>query len=569
MNEKKTFFSFNRLLLIFFLAILVSLISLCFLFYRNRDSFYSTSYWINHTRAVVTQAYLVSSLTKDLQAEYSRYILTGEPDALVTYSQIRESLDSNKRMLEGLTSDNPLQQKRVEAFDDAFNHMISFFDQSILLTKQKKLTESEQIVNNNQRTVFRYEINQSINDIITHENELLSIREAANKKIIDDNYAIFVVAGLIILLLIVGTFFSVVHHFRQRKKAESKVRESEARFRLFLNGLKDLAIFMVDPSGHILNWHDGATKLKGYQYNEVIGKHISIFYPKESVDIGEPEANLITAAKNGSYETEGWRVRKDQSRFWADILITAIYDESGELQGFIKVTRDYSLHRKAEEESERAFQKQKELNEMKSNFISITSHEFRTPLTTILSSLSLLEKYQTPETIEKSGRHINRIKSSVNELVAILEELLSLEKIEEGRVIAKKEPFNLKEFIEQLVVKLKYLLKEDQAIDYSHSGQEKVQSDAGFIEHVLTNLITNAVKYSAEGKHITLYSSVFNGKTTIGIRDQGIGISKEDQEQLFERFFRASNAGTVKGTGLGLHIVKTIYRFIRRNHPGK
>jgi PAS domain S-box-containing protein len=313
---------------------------------------------------------------------------------------------------------------------------------------------------------------------------------------------------------------------------------------------------MTDEKGNILNWYAGAHNIKGYDKEEVIGKNTSIFYTPEAIAAGEPEHNLQTAAQQGSIETEGWRVRKNGSRFWADVLITAIYDEDGKVQGFTKVTRDFSLHKKLEDERKYAFEKEQELNAMKSNFVSMASHEFRTPLSTILSSVSLLEHYKTTETQDKRDKHIHRIKSSVNEMVVILEEFLSLEKIEEGKVHVKKEVFNLKELAEQAMAKFNTALKEEQEISYKHSGKEEVCLDAGFINHILNNLLSNAIKYSPEATQVIFETQVKESAITLKVKDQGIGISPGDQKHLFERFFRASNTGNIKGTGLGLHIVK-------------
>jgi signal transduction histidine kinase len=242
--------------------------------------------------------------------------------------------------------------------------------------------------------------------------------------------------------------------------------------------------------------------------------------------------------------------------FWADVLITAIYDENGKLKGFTKVTRDFTLHKRAEEKSYLAFQKEKELNEIKSNFVSMASHEFRTPLSTILSSVSLMEFYKTTETQDKRDKHIHRIKSAVNEMVATLEEFLSLEKIEEGKVSVKNETFNIRQLAENIRSKFNAELKNNQTIEYLHTGAEHVCLDEGFLNHILSNLLSNAIKYSPENSSILFDTSIENTTTTLRVKDSGIGISPEDQKHLFERFFRASNTGSIKGTGLGLHIVK-------------
>jgi len=193
---------------------------------------------------------------------------------------------------------------------------------------------------------------------------------------------------------------------------------------------------------------------------------------------------------------------------------------------------------------------------MKSNFVSMASHEFRSPLSTILSSVSLLEFYKTTEAQDKRDKHVHRIKSAVNEMIATLEEFLSLEKIEEGKAQVKKEVFSIKKSAEQEQAKFQSHLKPGQTIEYQHRGKEEVCLDEVFLNHILTNLISNAIKYSPQDSMIILHTIVDDAKSTITIKDHGIGMSHEDQQHLFERFFRASNTGNIKGTGLGLHIVK-------------
>jgi signal transduction histidine kinase len=177
-------------------------------------------------------------------------------------------------------------------------------------------------------------------------------------------------------------------------------------------------------------------------------------------------------------------------------------------------------------------------------------------LSTILSSVFLLEKYTTTEQQHQREKHIDRIKNSVKNLLIILDDFLSLEKIEEGKVEQKNKIFNLKELSSKLCEEMKDFAKAGQLICYSYEGKEKVILDAVLIKHIMNNLISNAIKYSHDDGRIDICISVNESHITITIRDSGIGISREDQKHLFERFFRASNTAGIQGTGLGLHIVK-------------
>jgi signal transduction histidine kinase len=203
----------------------------------------------------------------------------------------------------------------------------------------------------------------------------------------------------------------------------------------------------------------------------------------------------------------------------------------------------------------KALEKEKDLNELKSRFVSMASHEFRTPLTTILSSVSLVSKYAEQGDLEKQVKHIGRIKSSITHLTDILNDVLSLSKLEEGKTHVSPEPFSLKDAVHEVVQELKGLLKEGQDITYTHSGQEEINSDKKILRHILFNLISNAIKFSPDGKAIEVSTESGNNVFTIQIRDHGIGISEEDKKHLFERFFRGTNATNIQGTGLGLNIV--------------
>ncbi len=202
-----------------------------------------------------------------------------------------------------------------------------------------------------------------------------------------------------------------------------------------------------------------------------------------------------------------------------------------------------------------ALSKEKDLGELKSSFVSMASHEFRTPLSTILSSASLLAKYKLSADQEKRDKHVQRIKSSVINLTNILNEFLSLGKIEEGQIKAHFSVFNIKEFIEQQWQEMSALFKPGQHMEYVHSGKEMVTLDENLFKNILINLLSNAAKFSSENKKILINVDASDRELIFIIRDEGIGISEKDQQHLFEIFFRAKNALNIAGTGLGLHIV--------------
>ena len=210
----------------------------------------------------------------------------------------------------------------------------------------------------------------------------------------------------------------------------------------------------------------------------------------------------------------------------------------------------------SQKELSEALDKERELHEIKSRFVSMASHEFRTPLSTVLSSASLLSKYTGAADQDKRDKHINRIKESVKHLNDILEDFLSLGKLDEGKVETHYSEFNLEELLQDTIEEMQGLLKAGQEFTYHHAGSKDACSDRNLLKNIMINLITNAIKFSGEGSPIIINSSVNNGKAEISVVDTGIGIATSDQEHLFSSFFRAKNATNIQGTGLGLHIVK-------------
>lgn len=209
----------------------------------------------------------------------------------------------------------------------------------------------------------------------------------------------------------------------------------------------------------------------------------------------------------------------------------------------------------SKDELTKALSKEKELSDLKSRFVSMASHEFRTPLSTILSSASLVAKYTETEEQEKRNKHIHRIKSSVNNLTNLLNEFLSIGKIEDGKITANKIDFNLKELVTSLCSEMEGIVKPGQHISYKHDGEENIFSDPSLLRNIITNLLSNAIKFSPEGSMIEVNSRVTGHDVKLTLKDNGLGISAEDQVHLFERFFRGTNVTNIEGTGLGLHIV--------------
>jgi PAS domain S-box-containing protein len=329
-------------------------------------------------------------------------------------------------------------------------------------------------------------------------------------------------------------------------------------------------IIATDEKGIIKLFNPEAANNLGYNEYEITNKKTpllfhdtseierkrDILYNEFGVIVHNDFDVLVEKAKRNIHEEEQYNYkRKDGTVFPVLLTISAIRNSSEEITGFMGIAIDNSEIINAEESLREALKKEIELNELKSRFVSMASHEFRTPLSTVLSSAYLIEKYATTEDQPKREKHLQRIISSINMLTDILNDFLSLGKIEEGKIHVRPSEFNICELISGTLDEIKSSLKKDQFINYQHRGEPIVSLDLSLLKHIVMNLVSNASKFSPEKSSIEIKSTYYDHSISLSVKDHGIGISKQDQKHLMERFFRGANAGSIQGTGLGLHIV--------------
>jgi PAS domain S-box-containing protein len=328
----------------------------------------------------------------------------------------------------------------------------------------------------------------------------------------------------------------------------------DLRFEAFFNSAS-IGIIVVNKDGYIVMSNKFANTLFRFEQNSMTGVILETLIPKRYHHRHVKHRDGYTAnpqARAMGADMTLMAVRKDGTEFPVEISL-GHFESNGDKYTIAFIV-DITI-RKANEELTKSLEKEKELNDLKTRFVSMASHEFRTPLSTILSSISLLSKYHTTEDQPRRDKHIDRIKSSVKNLTDILNEFLSLGKIEEGKVDVKLDEFNLKEFIKSIINEMSVLLQVNQKIDFKYTGDQMFYSDSNILKHVVVNLLSNAIKFSPEKSVVSIAITIDSYGALMTITDQGIGIPKEDQIHLFERFFRASNVTNIQGTGLGLHIV--------------
>lgn len=231
-----------------------------------------------------------------------------------------------------------------------------------------------------------------------------------------------------------------------------------------------------------------------------------------------------------------------------------ILKQSDELE--LKVIDRTKELRASESKLRISLDKEKELGELKSRFVSMASHEFRTPLSSVLSSANLIGRYEEKDQQSKRMKHVNRIESSVRNLTMILNDFLSLEKLESGKVRFHPVKLEVQDFIQHIIDEVNLTAKGDQKIVHFHKGDDFISTDEHLLKNILINLLSNGIKYSPEGKNVELHTNIENGKIQVQVKDYGIGIPESEQQHMFTRFFRANNVETIQGTGLGLTIVK-------------
>jgi PAS domain S-box-containing protein len=362
-------------------------------------------------------------------------------------------------------------------------------------------------------------------------------------------------------------FAKVTRDLTDRRRAEETLRLSEERFRLLVQGVKDYAIFMLDPNGYITTWNAGAERIKGYTDGEILGKHFSVFYPPEDLESGKPARELEIASATGVYEEEGWRIRKDGSRFWASVLITALRKPDGSLAGFAKVTRDLTDRRAAQEraiEVARQAAVADEANRAKGEFLAAMSHELRTPLNAIGGYTDLLVMGVRGSVTQEQVDDLQRIKRSQQHLLGIINDILNFSRMEAGQITYEYSAVPLSSVIESVghMIEPQAAAKDLKLVVQSCPPNVVAWADKSKVEQILLNLLANAVKFTNEGA-VTLNCGRHDGQSVeITVSDTGVGIPSDQLERIFEPFVQVgrSLSGGHQGTGLGLAISRDMAR---------
>ncbi len=404
-------------------------------------------------------------------------------------------------------------------------------------------------------------------------------------------------------------FGKITRDLTERREAEEALRESEQRFRLLVEGVRDYAIYMLDPTGRVTTWNAGAERIKGYRTREIIGQPFTRFYPREDVDAGKPQRDLELATRAGRVEEEAWRVRKDGTRFWALVLISAVRNHAGELVGFAKITRDLTERRKATEraledarrvateeaarqsaeirehelrhladelrtrtreleqrtrEAEEARARADDANRVKGEFLAAMSHELRTPLNAIGGFTDLLMMELPGPVTPQQQQYLERIRRGRDHLLGIINDILNFSRIEAGQLLYEVTRVSLcgvADSVGEMVAAQAATMKIELTV--AESPDAIVMADRAKTEQIVLNLVSNALKFTASGGSVTLSCERLDGnRGALRVRDTGSGIREQHLESIFEPFVQIGRtlSNAREGTGLGLAISRDLAR---------
>jgi PAS domain S-box-containing protein len=376
-------------------------------------------------------------------------------------------------------------------------------------------------------------------------------------------------------------------------------------YRLLVESVEDYAIFALDPGGHIISWNPGAQRFKGYTASEIVGQHFSVFYPPEDIAARKPHNELLVAAKEGRLEDEGWRVRKDGTQFWANVVITALRGPDGELVGFAKITRDLTIRRLAEQQAiedarrlateetlrraaesrtrdladvleqlrdhaEELDERREEAdaaNRTKTAFLAAMSHELRTPLNAIAGYVELLLLGVRGALNDEQAADLHRIRRSQQHLLSLINDVLNFSRIDAGQLTYQVERVPLSRVVDSVSMMITPQATARGIAFVAEPCPPSVVAlaDASKVEQVLLNLLSNAVKFTARGGRVVLRCAADDGVVVAEVIDTGVGIPADRLAEVFEPFVQLDRSleNPREGVGLGLAISRDLARGMR------
>ncbi len=569
---------FNNVVLF---AIGLSVLSIVgILSYSNAQREQTDREWVTHTYQVLESIDGVARGVADAENGQRGYILTGNESEFQRYQQGSGDIYTNLRVLTQLTTDNPNQQRNVSLLKDLAETKLARMQAALRVRKELGQRATAEAIWKAASQELMAEIRDRVNAMRAEEQRLLQERSARTQRASRNTKLAIILGNILSVGFLLMAGFAVGTELLERKRAEKALRESEERFRLAVSGVTTYAILTLDPEGRVASWNAGAERIKGYAAEEIIGKHFSCFYRREEVAAGKPGIELKIASSQGRFEDEGWRLRKDGSCFWANVMITAMRGADGKLIGFSNVTRDLT-ERKIAEENIRELNRELEqhvaeltvANRELDAFTYSLAHDLRAPLRHIHGFATILAQTGKEKLGTEGQRFLGKILKSSKEMGTLVDELLDFARL--GRLELQHTEVDLRRLVEEVRLQLEPETQ-GRRLTWEVGALPDVSGDPALLRQVLINLISNAVKYTnkKENARIEIGSNNGSGEITVFVRDNGAGFEMQYAQKLFRVFQRLHRAEDFEGTGVGLANVRRIIerhggRVWAEGHPGQ
>ena len=525
---------------------------------------------VAHTIEVIATANALERALQDAERGQRGFLITGDPAYLEPYRTGLKEISVAFPRLKQLTADNPEQQRRWPILEQQINIKLGELKRAIDARQNDGFDAAQRIVQTNIGADAMRAIDQIIDAADAVENNLLKNRQALGDEAERDTAIVSLIGGGIALLIMILGAVVVLSSFRRMSRSQQALGESEERLRLMISGITDYSISMLDLEGCVVFWNRGAERMKGYTADEVVGRHYSCFFTSEDTEADLPSHLLQAAAKDGQASAEGWRVRKDGSRFWANALVTAIRDDKGVVRGFSTLTRDMTEHKKAEarvaqerEERERAegILRQAQKMDVLGQLTGGMAHDFNNMLGVIVGSLEILQrrlKTDDPKILDP----IRSAWQAADRSAALTHGLLAFSRQQP----LEPKPIDANKLVTGMSGLLNRTIGENIEIEtVLAAGLWAIAADINQLENALMNLAVNARDAMPQGGKLTIetgntyldepyaraHAEVTPGQyVMIAVTDTGIGMSEATIEKAFEPFFTTKEPG--RGTGLGL-----------------
>ena len=519
---------------------------------------------VAHSFEVIAAAHSLDQAMQDAERGQRGFLITGDDSYLKPYLAGAVATPGKLDELRQLTRDSPEQQQHIALLADRIKVKLAELKRTVDVRRQQGFDAARRIVETNVGALAMSAITDEIGGVITTENRLLDRRQAAFLNVVRISALTSGLAALLAFAVIVLGGLLLGRAYRRMARAQASLQRSEERFRLLVSGVRDHALFMLDPAGNVATWNDGAERLSGYRGGDVIGGDYARFFPAEEVAAGAPHRLLEVAATAGSAEEEGWRVRKDGSHFWASVVLTALHDPAGNLRGFAQVVRDISEWRRQQEtlEHNRIAMAQLQKMEAIGQLTGGVAHDFNNLLQSILGSIELLQRPGGFADPGRTARLLETGRRAAERGAALTQRLLAFAR----RQALAPQVVDVNKLVGSMSELLHRSLGETIAVEtVLAAGLWRTQVDPNQLENAILNLAVNARDAMPRGGRLTIetgnvwlddeyasaHTEVAAGQyVQIAITDSGEGMAQEAMARAFEPFFTTKPEG--KGTGLGL-----------------